>query len=824
MAQWHACKRASPDALLLFRLGDFYEAFYDDAKISAAELELTLTKRGSVPMCGVPAHAADGYIDRLVSKGFKVAIAEQTEDPKKVKGLVKREVVRVVTPGTVVDSTLLSERDNNYFGAIYQAGKIFGLSLIDFTTGAFHTIELEEKDLLNELYKWRPSELLISSRFKEKYAILIEKIRSEWRCLISCQEDWHFAFSTTYQALLKHFRVQSLDGFGLRGMTAGVSSSGALLTYLRDSLSLSVGHILAIVPENLSQFMVIDSYSQRHLELTESIKDGSRAGTLLSILDRTSTPMGGRLLRHWIKQPLLSPAFIKERQDAIESFYESPSSLSSHLQEVRDLERLSMKVISRLASPRDVKALELSLQPLHIIKEALKHRPSQRISILEPLIETFPELVHVLQSTLVDAPPFRLGEGVTFRKGVSKELDTLQEFTHDGKAWLIRYQNELKETLGIKTLKVGYNKMFGYYLEVSRGQADKVPGMFQRKQTLVNAERFVSPELKDFEYKSLHAEEEMRSIERALFQELIEKIGRHFEKIQKTAKAIAEIDCYLSLGLVARDRNYHRPTVNDSHILKIEEGRHPVIEAIQLGEPFIANNTWIDDDQERLIILTGPNMAGKSTYIRQVALIAIMAHIGSFVPANSADIGVIDKVFTRIGASDDLARGQSTFMVEMTETANILHNATSRSLVVLDEIGRGTSTFDGISIAWSIAEYLLTYPGKTAKTLFATHYFELTKLAEKVKGAVNYNVAVLESENDVIFLRQIIRGAADKSYGIHVAGLAGLPPVILKRAKEILAHLEQNSWQKDPFDPSKPKKIPPKFKSPTLQDLQLTLF
>lgn len=830
MAQWHACKKMAKDAVLFFRMGDFYEAFYEDAVLAAKELDLTLTKRQDIPMSGVPYHASESYIDKLVCKGFKVAIAEQMEDPKKVKGLVKREVVRIVTPGTLINSSLLSDKSNNFFACVTQLNSLFGLAFLDLTTAEFRVAEFEHpQEIINELYRLKPAELLVSHKFKDRQDNLIQELKQSYQYLLNTQEDWRFDHQITHNFLTSHFKVHSLDGFGLKGMLAGINAAGALLQYLQDQLCLTVDHIQEIQTYSTTQYMVLDRNTQRNLELTESLYDHSRRNTLLEILDFTQTPMGARLMRHWIKQPLLSPADIELRQDAVQSFYNHSNfldKLASYLGQVRDLERLMMRISSGNASPRDLLALRTSMEAIPMIKALLQPivHFSQLLKQEELKLEPLPEMVHLIGRAICDEPPLRITDGNIFRDGYHPELDELRLLCRDSQSWVSQYQTHLREETGIKTLKVGFTRMFGYYIEVSKGQAEKMPDSFQRRQTLVNAERFITPELKDFESKVLTAEEKMAGLENELFNALRSEIAKYAPIILKLAQAIARIDCLSSMALAAKKFNYTRPVVDYSQTLQIIEGRHPVIEAINLSEKFIPNDTLLDNDRNRLLLITGPNMAGKSTYIRQVALITIMAQMGSFIPAKSAHIGIVDKVFTRIGASDDLSKGQSTFMVEMTETANILHNATSRSLVILDEIGRGTSTYDGISIAWSVAEYLLTTENKQAKTLFATHYWELTKLEDKIPGAVNYSVAVHEAEDNIIFLRKIVKGGTDKSYGIHVARLAGLPSCLLERAKEILEHLEENANRKNAFEPViKQKKQIAKPKSLT-NEIQLSLF
>lgn len=827
MAQWHSCKKQAGQALLLFRMGDFYEAFYEDAATLAKELDLTLTSRQGIPMSGIPHHSGEPYVDKLVAKGYRVAIAEQVESSKEAKGLVKREIVRVVTPGTLITSSLLSERSNNFFASVVQVGSLYGLAFLDLTTAEFRIIEFEqEHDLLNEVYRLRPVEFLTSQKFADKHPAFFEEIRKNHEVLINTHADWHFEHQVTYNFLIHHFKVHSMDGFGLKGMVPGIHAAGALLQYLKEELTLPIEHITEIQPYNTSHFLSLDRMTLRHLELIDPLHEGNRKNTLLGVLDHTQTPMGARLLRQWVKQPLLSLSEIHRRQEGVQAFYDSPSymqRIGSKLEHVRDLERLMMRISSGFASPRDLVSLRFSMESLPEIKTLFMNLADQSSLISQEAhkIDFVPEMARLIASAIVEDPPIKITEGRIFCDGYNPELDELREISRDSKSWIARYQNQIREETGIKTLKVGFNRMFGYYIEVSKGQADKMPDTFQRRQTLVNGERFISPELKSYETKVLTAEERIAAIENELFQALRLEVAKYAKNVLTTAHALAKIDCLRALAEVARAHQYTKPLVDDSSVLSISEGRHPIIEIAHGGEKFISNDTLLDGESNQLLLITGPNMAGKSTYIRQVALITIMAQIGSFIPAKKAHIGLIDKVFTRIGASDDLSRGQSTFMVEMTETANILHNATSRSLVILDEIGRGTSTYDGISIAWSVAEYLLITEGKKAKTLFATHYWELTKLEEKIPGAVNYNVAVQENAEEIIFLRKIIKGGTDKSYGIHVGRLAGLPQEVIARAKEILVHLEENANQKNVFEPSKPKRQPAK---PKTNSFQLTFF
>ena len=783
MLQWQACKKSAPDAILLFRLGDFYEAFYEDALLISRELELTLTKRQEIPMAGVPFHTCESYIDKLVAKGYRVAVAEQMEDPRSVKGIVKREIVRIVTPGTVVNSSLLTDKSNNYLAAICQVSETHGLSVLDLTTADFKAMEFDSaKELADELCRLRPKEILVSEKWHAKNAALLEEIA------IHVKEDWHFDHRHTCDVLLRHFQVHNLDGFGLKGMIAAINAAGAILHYVHEDLNLSIDHIKSLSTEHLNQYMLLDRSTQKHLELFESL--GEHKQCLLKLIDRTETPMGGRLLKIWLMHPLLDVASIQSRQDGIAAFIKQNKEIREHLSEIRDLERLMMRIETGYASPRDLSGLRFSLEHIAPLSRLLADYSEPILVEAKENLYDVTAIVNKLQNAIVDAPPLRISDGGIFRSGYQTELDELRSLQSDSHAWVARYQTQLKESTQIKTLKVGYTKAFGYYIEVSRGQADRIPENFQRRQTLVNAERFMTPELKEFEHKILHAEERMGALESELFHDLRKEVASYAEQVRKIAKAVAIVDCLLSLADVAKTYHYTRPLVDQSEIFHVEQGRHPVIEAAMKGETFIPNDVFLDGIAQRLYLITGPNMAGKSTFIRQVALIAILAQMGSFVPAKSAHIGIIDKVFSRIGASDDLSRGQSTFMVEMTETANILNNATKRSLVILDEIGRGTSTYDGISIAWAVAECLLA---RQTKTLFATHYWELTELEQKLPGAINYNVAVHESDRGIVFLRKIVKGGTDKSYGIHVAKLAGLPYAVIKRAEEMLQTLEKKA-------------------------------
>jgi DNA mismatch repair protein MutS len=795
MAQWHACKAEAKDALLFFRLGDFYEAFYEDAQLISKAINLTLTSRQGIPMCGVPFHTSEAYIDKLIAKGLKIAIAEQMEDPKGAKGIIKREITRIVTPGTILSSQLLSDKRNNFFASLSKTGTLFGLSYVDLSTGEFFALELDEENLLlDELHRLRPSEFLASKKFIESHPRFFEELSHAFSFVLNQKEDVDPRLS--FDTLAFHFDVKSLDGFGLRARASAVSAAGMLILYLKEDLNLSLEQIRTIQTEKTSEFMAIDRTTLRHLELTESQVDGKN--TLLEFLDETSTPMGARLLSTWLKRPLLSCDEINRRQNAIAAFLSSSEKAEearSFLAEVRDMERLMMKIVARMANPRDLYALGLSLSYLPAFKETLLTIDAPEVvADAQAIFDALP-LSQKILSAMNDSPPLRIGEGEIFKDGYHPELDRLRALSKESLSWMARYQATLREETGIKTLKVGFTRAFGYYIEVSRASGEKVPSSFHRRQTLVNGERFVTEELKQFEHQVLTAEERAIALEAASFESLRSEVAKEAASVSAASRAIARIDALLSLSKTAKLWNFVRPVVDTSDLLEIKDGRHPIVERAIGTASYIPNDTTMSREKQMMLI-TGPNMAGKSTYIRQVALIAILAQMGSYVPASSAHIGLIDKVFSRIGASDDLSRGQSTFMVEMSETANILNNATSRSLVLLDEIGRGTSTYDGISIAWAVAEFLLTTAKAQAKTLFATHYWELTRLEAEFPHAMNFQTAVQEIPSGIVFLRKIIQGGTDKSYGIHVAKLAGLPYKAIACAEKMLLQLEEKSPRK----------------------------
>ena len=783
MAQWHSCKEQIQDALLLFRLGDFYEAFHDDAQVISKEIGLTLTARQSIPMCGIPVHAAESYIDRLIAKGFKIAIAEQ--EGAEGKGLMRREVARFVTPATLIQSQLLREKVPNFFASLAQIGSVYGLILFDLTTLELRALEWERlEECADELCRVRPPELLLSRKFQTAHDTLLREL------------SHRFPFLMTVIETVEPFPLEVALQKRLSGQVAALAAAEALFRHLRVQLKIEIPPLSAI-PQALPA-MAIDRSTLHHLELVESLSPKS---SLLHQIDSTETPMGGRLLRDWLQHPLLSLPAISARQDAVETLL----TRNLPLEGIRDLERLIGKISSSYATPRDLLALGLSLTRLPPLRSVAVNSPSPLIRSCAQEIGDLTAVTHKILVSLVESPPMRIGDGEIFRDGIHAELDRLRTLAKDSLQWMANYQTTLRDQTGIKTLKVSFTRAFGYYIEVTLAQRDRVPATFQRRQTLTSGERFTTDELKRFEAQILTAEEKSRALEAELFEALRREVALSAPLIRQSARAIAQLDALASLASAVRRHRWVRPQVEESSVLEIHQGRHPVLESLLGSAHFIPNDTLLTPPQSQLMLITGPNMAGKSTYLRQVALIVILAQIGSFVPAQSARVGLIDKIFSRIGASDDLARGQSTFMVEMSETAQILANATSRSLVLLDEVGRGTSTYDGIAIAWSVAEYLLSTPDRRAKTLFATHYSELTQLEAMWEGAINYQVAVEETDSGVAFLRTIVPGAARKSYGIHVAKLAGLPPKAIQRAQELLTQLEKNKphrTKKEAFQPS----------------------
>ncbi|MGZ8939733.1 MAG: DNA mismatch repair protein MutS [Limisphaerales bacterium] len=807
MAQYRRIKSELPkDALLLFRLGDFYELFFEDAQVGAQLLNVTLTKRNLIPMCGIPFHAANGYIARILKAGRKVAICDQVEEAKPGQ-LVRREVTQILSPGTHFDDRMLTAERNNYLASIYPLNKCFGLAVVDLTTGDFKVTELEgEATLLTELERLRPSEIIYPSESKS-----VRELLTQYYSILIGYEDWVFAPDTSQFTLRDHFKVASLDGFGLKKRGAAMGAAGGVIHYLIQHLRRDVGNLTRLTCYEASDFLVLDSATLKNLEVLEPLhRDSARDASLFGAMNRTMTPMGARRLRDWLTQPLSSAAAIRERQEAVQRWLENPSRLEElrrALVEIRDLERTLSRLTVATGNGRDLVAIRTALQQVPAIRgivEAVtgesagnflaeEFSPEAARDLLRLLTEDLvdlPELVELITRAVVNEPPLAVKEGELIKEGFDAALDELRSGTRDGKDWLARLQQEEIEKTGIGTLKIRFNSVFGYFIEVTKSQLEKVPAHYVRKQTVANAERFITPELKEMEGKILGAEERSTKLEYELFLKVRETVLGRLKEIQKLASALAQLDVLGSFAEIARLQNYCRPEIREEGVLEIREGRHPVLDQTLLEERFVPNDADLDQTKQQLILITGPNMAGKSTFIRQVALLALLAHTGSFLPATSARVDLIDRIFTRIGASDDLSRGQSTFMVEMSETANILNNATQRSLIILDEIGRGTSTFDGLSLAWSIVEYLHNQIG--AKTLFATHYHELTELSGRLPRVKNFNVAVREWNEQIIFLRKIVAGGTDKSYGIQVARLAGVPKQVLERAKEILSNLEES--------------------------------
>ena len=788
------------DCILFYRLGDFYEMFFDDAKVVSKELELTLTGKSCgaeerAPMCGIPYHAAETYLTRLVKKGYKVAICEQVEDPKLAKGMVKREVTRVVTPGTTLNAQALDETKNNYIMCIAYIGDHYGISSADITTGDYYVTEVDsERKLLDEVNKYQPTEIICNEAFYIS-GIDIDDMKNRMGIVIYSLDAWYFSDETAQMTLKDHFKVRDLEGLGLADYDSGVVAAGALLKYLYETQKTTLSNLVAIHPYTTGKFMIIDSSTRRNLELVETLREKQKRGSLLWVLDKTRTAMGARTLRSFVEQPLIERTEIEERYDAIDEFNTNAitrEEIREYLNPVYDLERLITRVTYQTATPRDLIAFRNSIHMLPPIKTLMSDFQSPLLKRLYEQLDTLDELYELIERSITEEPPLTLHDGGILKEGYNEEVDRLRKAKTDGKSWLADLEAKEREKTGIKNLKIKYNKVFGYYLEVTNSFKDMVPDYFTRKQTLANAERFITPELKELEDVILGAEDKLIVLEYELFREVRQKVADEVVRIQKTAKAVAQIDVFASLATVAEQNNYCRPKLNEKGLIDIIDGRHPVVERMIQNEMFVANDTYLDNGSNRVSIITGPNMAGKSTYMRQSALIVLMAQIGSFVPAKSAKIGIVDRIFTRVGASDDLASGQSTFMVEMSEVANILRNATSNSLLILDEIGRGTSTFDGLSIAWAVVEHISNPRLLGAKTLFATHYHELTELEGKLNSVNNYCIAVKEKGDDIVFLRKIVKGGADKSYGIQVAKLAGVPDNVIERAKEIVEELSNN--------------------------------
>ena len=819
----HYCqtKCAYKDSILFYRLGDFYEMFFEDAKTVSRELELTLTGKDCglserAPMCGIPYHAAETYINRLIDKGYKVAICEQVEDPKTAKGIVKREVTRVVTPGTNLNMQELDEGKNNYLMAIVCVGDHFGVSTADITTGDCYVTEIdEERKLWDEINKFLPAEIICNDAFLVS-GVDVDDLRNRLHISVFALESWYFGDDLCKQTLLEHFKISSLEGLGLADYDSGVIAAGSLFRYLLDTQKNTMEHMNKIIPYTTDRYMVIDSSSRRNLELVETLREKQKRGSLLWVLDKTKTAMGARMLRSFVEQPLIDADAINERLDAVTELNMQAmlrEEIREYLNPVYDLERLVSRISYRSANPRDLLAFKMSLEMIPHIKNLLANFTSPLLVRINEQMDGLEDLYTLLEASITEDPPLAVKEGGIIREGYNEQVDTYRNSKTQGKSWLAQLEAEEKEKTGIRNLKIKYNKVFGYYLEVTNSFKNLVPEYYTRKQTLTNAERYITPKLKELEDMILGAEDKLFALEYDLFCQVREELAAQIPRIQETAKAIAQLDVYASLSVVAQRNNYVRPTVNTKGVIDIKNGRHPVVEKMINNDMFIAIDTYLDNGSKRVSVITGPNMAGKSTYMRQTALIVLMAQIGSFVPAEKAKIGVVDRIFTRVGASDDLASGQSTFMVEMTEVANILRNATAKSLLILDEIGRGTSTFDGLSIAWAVIEHISNTKLLGAKTLFATHYHELTELEGKIPGVNNYCIAVKERGDDIVFLRKIVKGGADKSYGIQVAKLAGVPDSVLDRAKELvdeLVHTDITSTFKDLAENSrktKPKAV-----------------
>ncbi len=800
MQHYLKTKEENKDCILFYRLGDFYEMFFEDAKIASKELELTLTGKSCgleerAPMCGVPFHAADTYINRLVAKGYKVAICEQVEDPKLAKGIVKREVIRIVTPGTNIDMQSLDETKNNYIMSIVYLADKYGVAICDVTTGDFFVTEVDsERKLLDEMNKYAPSEVICNEAFYMS-GVDIEDMKNRLSIAVSSLDAWYFGDELAKETLLSHFKVASLQALGLEDYDCGVISAGALLKYLYDTQKNSMEHILAIHPYSIGKFLILDSSTRRNLELVETLREKQKRGSLLWVLDKTKTAMGARLLRSYVEQPLIEKAEIIKRQKFIETLNKQAitrDEFREYLNPIYDLERLITRISYQTANPRDLIAFRNSIEMLPPIRTLLADVDCALADEIKADFDCLEDLYELIESSIQEEPPISVREGDIIKDGYNEEVDRLRSAKTQGKSWLADVEAKEREKTGIKNLRIKYNKVFGYYLEVTNSFKDQVPDYYVRKQTLTNAERYITPELKELEDTILGAEDRLVSLEYELFRQVRQQIGDNVLRILKTAKAIAKLDVFASLALVAQQNNYCKPKINESGTIDIKNGRHPVVEKMIPNGMFIDNDTYLDNGKNRISIITGPNMAGKSTYMRQTALIVLMAQIGSFVPAESANIGIVDRIFTRVGASDDLASGQSTFMVEMNEVANILRNATSDSLLILDEIGRGTSTFDGLSIAWAVVEHISNPKLLGAKTLFATHYHELTELEGKLDNVNNYCIAVKEKGDTIVFLRKIVKGGADKSYGIQVAKLAGLPESVIDRANEIVNELLAN--------------------------------
>ena len=800
MQKYLETKEQYKDCILFYRLGDFYEMFFDDAIKASKELELTLTGKSCgleerAPMCGVPYHAVEGYLSKLVSRGYKVAICEQVEDPKLAKGLVKREVVRIVTPGTNINTQTLEENRNNYLMCVFYMAQRVGVAVTDVSTGDFYVTEVEDvRKLMDEISRYAPSEIVLNEACL-LCGIDFEELKGRTHTAVFPLENWYFEEDTCRRTLQEHFHVNALQGLGLADFAFGTLAAGALMQYLYETQKNALAHITHVIPYVSGKYMLLDSSTRRNLELCETMREKQKRGSLLWVLDKTKTAMGARTLRSYIEQPLIDKAAIEDRLDAIEELNScgiERDEIREYLQPIYDLERLLGRVSYKTANPRDLIAFRNSLEMLPHIKTVLGDFRSSALCCMRDDIDGLEDIYELIRSAINDDPPLQVREGGIIRDGFDPDIDMLRNAKTEGKNWLAALEAEDREKTGIKNLKVKYNKVFGYYFEVTNSFLNLVPDYYIRKQTLVGAERFTTPKLKELEDTILNAEDKLFTLEYDKFCEIRDFIFEQLDRVQRTAKAIAHLDAICSLAVVAERNHYVRPKMTTDGVISIKDGRHPVVEQMISNDMFIPNDTILDKQKNCIAVITGPNMAGKSTYMRQVALIVLMAQIGSFVPAKEARIGLVDRIFTRVGASDDLASGQSTFMVEMNEVANILRNATSESLLILDEIGRGTSTFDGLSIAWAVIEHISNRKLLGAKTLFATHYHELTELEGKMHNVHNYCIAVKEKGDDIVFLRKIVKGGADKSYGIQVAKLAGVPDLVIDRAKEIVEQLSDN--------------------------------
>ena len=816
MQEYCKTKEEYKDCILFYRLGDFYEMFFDDALLVSKELELTLTGKDCgleerAPMCGIPFHAADTYINRLIERGHKVAICEQVEDPKKAKGLVKRAVIRVVTPGTTLDATSLDESKNNYLMSIVSIADRFGCAIADITTGdCFLTEVPNSQKLVDEINKFSPAEIICNDSFFMS-GVDTDDLKERLGICIFSLDAWYFDDDTCRKELREHFHVTNLEGIGISDYDSGIIAAGALFLYLKETQKTALSQMTTIRPYTAERYMLIDSSSRRNLELVETLREKQKRGSLLWVLDKTKTAMGARTLRSFVEQPLIDAEEINRRLEALEELNEKPmlrDEIREYLNSVYDLERLVSRISFKSANPRDMVAFASSLEMIPYIKQVLRDFQAPILKEIYEDMDSLEDITDLIKHAIVDEPPLAQKDGGIIREGFNEDVDKFRSARTDGKKWLTELEAKERERTGIKSLKIKYNRVFGYALEVTNTFKELVPENYIRKQTLANAERYITEELKNLENMILGAEDKLYALEYDLFSNVRDRVGQEVIRIQRTAKAIAGLDVFASLALVAERNHYVRPKVNESGIIDIKGGRHPVVEQMIDNDMFIANDTYLDNTKKRVSIITGPNMAGKSTYMRQTALIVLMAQIGSFVPADKAVIGIVDRIFTRVGASDDLASGQSTFMVEMTEVANILRNATAKSLLILDEIGRGTSTFDGLAIAWAVIEHISNTKLCGAKTLFATHYHELTELEGKLSGVTNYCIAVKEKGDDIVFLRKIVKGGADKSYGIQVAKLAGVPDSVINRAKELVEELSDADITAAVKDLASPKKKP----------------